>query len=97
MRKITGYALGGVLLCASLSPAYAAAAVGASDQIQNLNKQLQSQMKTMQETQQKQMQMLNKQHQKQMKDMQDAFQSQMKGMNKDMNKRMETMQDQTSI
>lgn len=94
MRIITGCIAGSVMLCVSFTPVYAKAAMGASEQIQNLNKQLQSQMKTMQETQQKQMQMLNKQLQKQMKDMQSGFQAQMKDMNNNMNKRMELMQKQ---
>lgn len=94
MRIITSCIAGSVMLCASLSPVYAKAAMGASEQIQQLNKQLQSQMKTMQETQQKQMQMLNKQLQQQMKDIQTGFQTQMQEMNKGMNKRMELMQKQ---
>ena len=90
MQIIKGCVLGGLMLCASLSSVYAAE--GASKQIQNLNKQLQSQMKTMQETQQKQIQTLNELLQTQMKDMQSKFQVQIKGMNNDMNKRMEAMQ-----
>ena len=90
MRIMKGCLLSGLILCAGVSSAYAAP--GASKQIQTLNKQLQAQMKKMQDTQQKQTQTLNKQLQAQMKEMQSKFQDQLQDMNKDMNTKMKTMQ-----
>lgn len=90
MRNMTKSVLAGIILSVSFLPAYAAE--GVSQQVQKLNSQLQAQMKTMQETEQKQLQTLNETIQTQLKEMQHRYQVQMQELNQYMNKKMKSMQ-----